>query len=657
MTDVAALGLSVDSSQVTRSTVELRAFEQVAKRTGETIDQVVERFGRLTGATKENASVVEKASPAARSYAFQLGVTARGLLSMIPTGAALAVGFGLAEAAARKFFATGEDADRLNASLKIHESILKQVQEAYRRAADEAGKFQKEQREILQLQTQQNLLMQQYLLMEQARSLVSNVSTPRSTGLMDAPLPPGTSMSMQGIIDVDANFSAFKAAIEAFNASVEAGKPQVEAYRLELARIGLAAAESNPKLAAQANALLTAAGAAGELAHKIRQTEAMIRLMNGTANAGDRGLLGLKDNVAKTVNEYDRLDKSLDRRMVSLEAEAQAAGRGVYALESLRTQQQLLLAAEQAKIKLTPQLIEAINKRAEAYGRAAEAAARTRLQSDLMFERDQLFRTDMDQRIASQLRSSGLPVDFNSYEAGLIRINEQLRLSRDLTMEFVTTFTSEFRSSLRNGEGFWEAFANAGVKALNRIADRLTDIALQELALKAFGGSGMSNVFSFLSPGGNAGGSFTNYGTGPAGAIANPFAWSGIAHGGGIAGQLAQGRWVHAAHFNDAPRFHAGLSKSALGINEVPVIAKRGELIGWPQQMQQAFGGSKANSQLSVRIVNEGPPVEVTGQRYNEDGELELTMRGIVRDEMASPRTNGITRQKYGQSPMLRTRT
>jgi hypothetical protein len=51
MADIAQLGIAVDSSQVTKGANELRAFESVARRTGETVDQVQARFGKLNSAT------------------------------------------------------------------------------------------------------------------------------------------------------------------------------------------------------------------------------------------------------------------------------------------------------------------------------------------------------------------------------------------------------------------------------------------------------------------------------------------------------------------------------------------------------------------------------------------------------------------------------
>src|SRR5690606_20261938 len=130
-----------------------------------------------------------------------------------------------------------------------------------------------------------------------------------------------------------------------------------------------------------------------------------------------------------------------------------------------------LLAAEQAKLKLTPELRKEIEKTAEAYGKVADMAARVRLRTDLAFERDQLGRTDIEATVASRLRSAGLPVDLNSTEAGLIRVNEQLRISKELSTDFALDFGRTLREELRRGASAWEAFQKAGLNALTRIAD------------------------------------------------------------------------------------------------------------------------------------------------------------------------------------------
>jgi hypothetical protein len=194
--------------------------------------------------------------------------------------------------------------------------------------------------------------------------------------------------------------------------------------------------------------------------------------------------------------EYRKLIAQAERRTEQMRTEVQLVGQVGAAAAAYRFEQDLLARAAEQGIIVGAKQAAHIKKLAGEYGALAEQLAKLKLQDDLMFERDQLGRSDMDARIADKLRGAGLAVDFNSYEAGLIRINEQLKISRDLAMDFAGTFVSEFRSALRNGEDFWEAFAKAGEKALNRIADKLMDMAVQDLVGKAFGGAGgLGSIF------------------------------------------------------------------------------------------------------------------------------------------------------------------
>jgi hypothetical protein len=98
----------------------------------------------------------------------------------------------------------------------------------------------------------------------------------------------------------------------------------------------------------------------------------------------------------------------------------------------------------------------------------------------LAFERDQIGRSDIDATVAARLRSANLPIDFNSTEAGLIRVNEQLKLGKDLATEFAQGFARD----MMNGVNATQALGNA----MNRLASRLMDMAINNLVSKAFGG-------------------------------------------------------------------------------------------------------------------------------------------------------------------------
>lgn len=271
---------------------------------------------------------------------------------------------------------------------------------------------------------------------------------------------------------------------------------------------------------------------------------------------------------------------------------------------------------------------------------SAAIKEKTRLQAEyaklggpngrLQFERDQVGRGDVEATVAGRLRSEGLPIDLNSTTAAAIRMNEQLKISKDLALDFASGFARD----LRAGVGLMEALTNAA----SRLQDRLIDMALNK-AISGLVGGGLNFGSLFQSAGGNYGASAATTGSfGGSG-----FAIGGV-HAGGVAGVSSTfNRYVHPAYFDDAKRYHSG---GIVG-DEVPVIAKKGEEIGWPAQMAAKYG---SKGETKVIINNYGADVQ---QRQNENGDLELTVRAVARDEMASSRTNGINRSKYGQSPRM----
>ncbi|MGO7331751.1 phage tail length tape measure family protein [Rhizobium leguminosarum] len=143
------------------------------------------------------------------------------------------------------------------------------------------------------------------------------------------------------------------------------------------------------------------------------------------------GLPGQAKAIDATTNAYRDVIKSGNDRIEQLRLEAVVAGQTGIAAERLRFEMDLLQDAQDKGRKITPEQRAEIAKLGTAYEAAAHQAASLKLQTDLQFEREQLGRSASDQQIASQLRGSGLPVDFGSYEAGLLRANDLLRQQKE----------------------------------------------------------------------------------------------------------------------------------------------------------------------------------------------------------------------------------
>jgi hypothetical protein len=503
MTDLAKLVVEVDTSNVKLSAQELKLFESVAKRTGETVDQVATRFkGISSGAVKLQQEVEDAAAKLSKfSNNAHAGSTfsahfARALLAIVPVGSVFGLAMTAASLAVEQLLTNGNRVGDLKMILEAHSRLLDTIKDSYRGAADEAGRFYRESREVLLLQTQQNLLQQRTSLQSQSRSIL-NITT--------GPSPGKTLTGRENLISIDRELLPFRTAIEALNRSAAAGNPDIIAYREEIARIGLAAAQSNPKLAAQANTLLTASNDAGDMARKIQQAEAMLALLNGTATKTQREMLGLSTQAKATTSAYESLVQRTKDRIEELRLEAAVVGQSGEAVLKLKLAHELERAAKRSSIPITREMREEWKLLGDEAERASQTLSSTRLLSDLAFERAQVGRTDIEQQIASTLRQAG-NIDPASISGQLIanqvRLNEELKRSKELANDFASTFSSELRSALRDGQSFWEAFGNAGMKALQRVADKLMDMAVQDLVSKAFGGTNLFSLFgSFGSSG------------------------------------------------------------------------------------------------------------------------------------------------------------
>ena len=182
---------------------------------------------------------------------------------------------------------------------------------------------------------------------------------------------------------------------------------------------------------------------------------------------------------------------------------------------------------------------EAIRKQNEALREQADLYGRMSLREQVGFDIDQLGRTRADQTVASTQRSMGLPVDLDSYEAGLIRTREHLYEIRDASSEAFTGFVS----SLMQGASAGEALNSV----LSRVADRLLNLASDQIFANLLGGGqggGAGGFFGSILKGFGAGGSIFGAGTPATGGI---YASGGFTGPGGKyepAGVVHRGEYV-----------------------------------------------------------------------------------------------------------------
>lgn len=231
--------------------------------------------------------------------------------------------------------------------------------------------------------------------------------------------------------------------------------------------------------------------------------------------------------------------RSLRERIESLRLEAELTGRSRLEIEKRLTALQLEQELAREGLALTPERRAQIEQLSDAY---AEAVVRV----------DQLAEA----------------------EANL----------RDTSADVLKGFVSD----LRDGKSGTEALTGA----LDRLADRLLDLASDQVIDSLFGGLRNAGLFSRGAAGASA----------PAGSSFASIAGA-IFHGGGRVGASGTAtRHVPADVFANAPRLHDGLAS-----NEMAAILQRGETVLTPPQMR-ALAGSRggANVQVNVNVDARG---------------------------------------------------
>lgn len=135
------------------------------------------------------------------------------------------------------------------------------------------------------------------------------------------------------------------------------------------------------------------------------------------------------------------------------------------------------------------------NKLAEAYKRIVDGAQEfvraQQLEAGLIGMTEQAanaLRYEFD--LLNEARRAGITLTdadragFTALAQAMAEAEERARSLRDMfdfTKSTIKGFFSDLRSGIDQGKGFWESFADAGVNALQKIADKLIEMALDEV--------------------------------------------------------------------------------------------------------------------------------------------------------------------------------
>lgn len=224
---------------------------------------------------------------------------------------------------------------------------------------------------------------------------------------------------------------------------------------------------------------------------------------------------GIKQtNEAK--DAWDRAQESVIKYTNSTNEQAKVQGESNAALEEARARAQLLTAAQQAGIPVTQRVLDQIQDLAQDASDAAGALEKAKVASDISRGQQTAFLSPQDLAIANQLKGiygNDIPAALRSSEAEGLRFNATIKDLANLGQQVNSGFLVDFESKIRSGASAMDALKTAGLDALGKIADKLAQMAADNLWSSAFGGSGGGgfNLFSLFGGGSgvNANGSIT----------------------------------------------------------------------------------------------------------------------------------------------------
>lgn len=248
-------------------------------------------------------------------------------------------------------------------------------------------------------------------------------------------------------------------------------------------------------------------------------------------------------------NAYDRETASLLKKIEAVQAEARVIGESAAVQERARSVQALLTAAREAEIELTPERLAAMDQLA---GRYADVASQVAYLNALQGARDstkalqdeidligktgfELARARQEQELHNAAKKAGITLGPEQL-AEIDRLAKE-RAVREQTLETMNKIQAisqdaikGFISDLREGKSAAEALGGT----LNKIADKLIDMATNDLVGAALGGLNGGKGGAGGGLGGLLAGLFGG-GTGASGPFATtlaPFAGGGIAANG-----------------------------------------------------------------------------------------------------------------------------
>jgi tape measure domain-containing protein len=126
-----------------------------------------------------------------------------------------------------------------------------------------------------------------------------------------------------------------------------------------------------------------------------------------------------------------------------------------------------------------------------------------------------------------------------------------------------------------------------------------------------------------------------------------------IHHTGGIAGSSMPSRRVNMNMFAGAQRWHTGTGGMTLAGDEIPIIAKRGEQVDWPQNLARQYGGKGGGfsmGDINVQGASNGTPTQNRDLAEQIAGQVRAAASQMVGQELRTQmRPGGTIRSMSGK--------
>ncbi|MEQ1696145.1 MAG: tape measure protein [Hyphomicrobiaceae bacterium] len=277
-------------------------------------------------------------------------------------------------------------------------------------------------------------------------------------------------------------------------------------------------------------------GAADAVTQKVMETaEALAKARNARQDTAQDAELDRPAGTPQPVypdkadsNKYTKELEQIRKRTELLVAEAAAVHLSTAEQEKAKATQMLLTAAREADVKVTPEVTAAIEKLATSYGNATAQlkflqAVQAAREDNKALQREvdliglygkELYRARVEAELLAEARKAGTTLsDAKRAEISAIAAENaslhQLVDTMNLVKDTANSALKSFISDLRQGKSATEALGGS----LNKIADKLIDMATEQLVMAALGPlfsntksssgfiSGVASMFGFAEGG------------------------------------------------------------------------------------------------------------------------------------------------------------